>query len=232
MSHNPIFNRSMATGVQVARREVPQELVDAEFAKITSKTPMTLEGTAGKVLSLFAVVLVAASATWFFELYSLAFFAMLAAIPLGIWAAVSKTVRPGVMVAYAALQGVFVGGFSGMLEQAYPGIVQNAVLGTLTTAGIMFAAYRFGWIKVNARFTRVMTFAILGYAGFALVNLIVALVSGGSGIYSTSWGWLAALVGVGLAAFTLNLDFESVRVGVEQKLPQEKLPICCLDQIL
>lgn len=182
---------------------------------------MTLEGTAAKTLGLFLVVLATAGITWFFELWALAFPAMFVGLGLGLWASFSKKVRPGLYLAYAAAQGVFIGGFSGIFESMYPGIVQSAVLGTLTTAGIMFAAYRFGWIKVDARFTRIMTFALLGYFGFAMINLGFSLFSGGGGIYTTQFGWLAALVGVGLAAFTLNLDFESIRSGVEQRLPQD-----------
>lgn len=222
MSHNPLFNRSLQTGLS-AQREIPQELVDAEFAKITStKAPMTIEGTAGKVLAMFAVLLVAATATWLFQpLQALWFPSMFVGMGLALWATFSKTVRPAVIIAYAAVEGVFIGGISALFEAQYPGIVQSAVLGTLTTAGAMFAAYRFGWIKVDARFTRVMTFAIIGYAVFALINLGFVLVTGGSGVYGSSFGWIAGLIGAGLAAFTLNLDFETIVVGAREKWPAE-----------
>jgi uncharacterized YccA/Bax inhibitor family protein len=85
----------------------------------------------------------------------------------------------------------------------------------------MFAAYRFGWIKVNARFTRVMTFALIGYMAFAVINLGVGLFTNSAGAYGSSFGWLIALVGVGLAAFTLNLDFEAIVVGSREGLPVE-----------
>ena len=86
MSHNPVFNRSMQTGLQAAR-EVPQELVDAEFAKIAAKSePMTVEGTSGKVIAIFTVLLATAAATWFFTpLQSLVFPAMLVGLGLALW---------------------------------------------------------------------------------------------------------------------------------------------------
>jgi uncharacterized YccA/Bax inhibitor family protein len=212
----------MQTGLSAAR-EVPQELVDAEFNKITSKSePMTVEGTAGKVTAIFFVLLVAAAATWFFTpLQQLWFPAMLVGLGLALWITFSKKVMPAVIIAYAAVEGVFLGGISAMFESMYPGIVQSAVLGTLTTAGAMFAAYRFGWIKVDARFTRVMTFAIIGYMIFAVVNLGFVLISGEAGVYGSAFGWLAGLVGAGLAAFTLNLDFETIMVGSRDKWPVE-----------
>lgn len=196
-----------------------QAQVDSEFSKLTS-TPMTMEGTASKVIFMFVGVLAGAGATWFFDLVSLAFPAMFVGLGLGLWATFSKKVRPGVMMAYALVQGVFIGGISMIFEALYPGIAQTAVIGTLATAGAMFAAYRFGWVKVDARFTRIMMFSILGYGAFALVNLGFAMFAGMS-VYSTSFGWLIAAFGVGLAAFTLNLDFEAISQGVAQRWPQE-----------
>jgi len=219
ISHNPIFNKAMSTGLEVAR--IDQSAVDAEFAKITSTPKMTVEGTAGKVFGMFLVLLATAGITWFFGLTALMFPAMLVGLGLGLWATFSKKVRPGVIIAYAAVEGIFLGAITLVFETLYPGIAQQAVLATLCTAGAMFAAYRFGWIKVNARFTRVMTFALIGYMGFAVINLVVGLFTNSSGAYGTGFGWLIALVGVGLAAFTLNLDFEAITVGAREGIPVE-----------
>lgn len=219
ISHNPIFNQAMSTGVEVAR--VDQSAVDAEFAKITSTPKMTVEGTAAKVFGMFLVLLATAGITWFFGLTALMFPAMLIGLGLGLWATFSKKVRPAVIIAYAAVEGVFLGAITLIFETLYPGIAQQAVLATLCTAGAMFAAYRFGWIKVNARFTRIMTFALIGYMGFAVINLLVGLFTNSSGAYGTGFGWLIALVGVGLAAFTLNLDFEAITVGSREGMPAE-----------
>jgi uncharacterized YccA/Bax inhibitor family protein len=219
ISHNPIFNQAMSTGVEVAR--IDQSAVDAEFAKITSTPKMTVEGTAGKVFGMFLVLLATAGVTWFFGLTGLMFPAMLVGLGLGLWATFGKKVRPGVIIAYAAVEGVFLGGITLLFETMYPGIAQQAVLATLCTAGAMFAAYRFGWIKVNARFTRVMTFALIGYMAFGLINLLVGVFTNSAGAYGSSFGWLIALVGVGLAAFTLNLDFEAIMVGSRDGLPVE-----------
>lgn len=219
ISHNPIFNQAMSTGIEVAR--IDQSAVDAEFAKITSTPKMTVEGTAGKVFGMFLVLLATAGTTWFFGLTALMFPAMLVGLGLGLWATFSKKVRPAVIIAYAAVEGVFLGAITLLFETMYPGIAQQAVLATLCTAGAMFAAYRFGWIKVNARFTRVMTFALIGYMGFAVINLLVGLFTNSSGAYGTGFGWLIALVGVGLAAFTLNLDFEAITVGSREGIPVE-----------
>jgi uncharacterized YccA/Bax inhibitor family protein len=66
-----------------------------------------------------------------------------------------------------------------------------------------------------------MTFAIIGYAGFALVNFLFSMFTGSSGVYGTQFGWIAGLIGVGLAAFTLNLDFNDIARGAEAGLDRE-----------
>ncbi len=68
ISHNPIFNRAMQTGALNA--QLDQQQVDSEFSRLTG-TPMTIEGTAAKVLGMFAVVAIAAGATWMFDLTGL-----------------------------------------------------------------------------------------------------------------------------------------------------------------
>jgi uncharacterized YccA/Bax inhibitor family protein len=43
---------------------------------------------------------------------------MFVGLGLGLWAAFSKKVRPGLYMAYALVQGVFIGGISGLLESS------------------------------------------------------------------------------------------------------------------
>jgi uncharacterized YccA/Bax inhibitor family protein len=64
-----------------------------------------------------------------------------------------------------------------------------------------------------------MTFAIVGYMIFAVINLGFVFFSDSPGVYGSAFGWLAGLVGAGLAAFTLNLDFETITVGARDKWP-------------
>lgn len=183
---------------------------------------MTVEGTMGRTVTLFGVLLVSAVFSWITGLGVALFFpAMLVGLGLALWASFSKKVRPGLYLAYAAVQGVFLAGISQIFELAYPGIVQNAVFATTITAGIMFVAYQQQWIKVTGRFRQVITFALLGYMGFAVVNLLFAMFTGGSGAYGSSFGWLIALFGVGLAAFTLVLDFADIEAAAGMGVPAE-----------
>ncbi len=216
-SHNPVMNRMLPDTIRQNQAEV-----DAQFDSIVTSQKMTVGGTGIKILGLFSVLLAGAFVAWNVPaVQALMIPAALVGFGLALWITFSKKIRPAAVVTYAAVQGIFIGTISSFFEAEYPGIVINAVIGTLTTAGAMFTAYSMGWIKVTARFTRVMTFALIGYAGFALVNIIVSLFTNSAGIYSTPFAWLAGLVGVGLAAFTLNLDFEDISQGAANGLPRE-----------
>ena len=216
-SHNPVMNRMLPADIQKNQAEI-----DAQFDSIVSSQKMTVGGTAIKIAGLFILLLTGAMIAWNVDaVKGLMIPAVFVALGLALWISFSKKVRPGAVIAYALVEGVFVGTISYFFEQMYPGIVMNAVLGTLTTAGAMFTAYSMGWIRVTSRFSKVMTFALIGYAGFGLVNLIVGMFTNSAGIYSSQFGWVAGLIGVGLAAFTLNLDFEDISQGAAQGLPRE-----------
>ncbi len=216
-SHNPVMNRMLPDTIRQNQAEV-----DAQFDSIVTSQKMTVGGTGIKILGLFSLLLTGAFVAWNVPaVQALMIPAALVGLGLALWISFSKKIRPAAVMAYAVVQGVFIGTISSLFESMYPGIVMNAVIGTLTTAGAMFTAYSMGWIKVTARFTRVMTFAIIGYAGFALVNLLVGLFTNTAGVYSTPFAWVAGLIGVGLAAFTLNLDFEDISQGAANGLPRE-----------
>ena len=73
----------MQTGA--VNTQLDQQQVDSEFSRLTG-TPMTVEGTAAKVLGMFVVVAIAAGATWMFDLTGLLLPAMLVGLGLGLWA--------------------------------------------------------------------------------------------------------------------------------------------------
>jgi len=118
---------------------------------------------------------------------------------------------------------LFVGAVSQFFELRYGGIVGQAVLATLATFAGMFAAYKFGLIKVNDKFRRIVTMMIFGYAIFAVVNFIYAMVTstpfgiGGTGMV----GVLISLFAVGLASVSLALDFDSIDRAIATGAPQK-----------
>lgn len=135
-----------------------------------------------------------------------------------------RQVNPGFVLAYAAIEGVFLGAVSLMFELLYPGIVIPAVLGTFVAAGATLGAYKAFRIKVTDKFRKMVIIGTMAYAGVLLVNLVLSLFGVNLGIISVtgqvSWiALLASAVGVGLAVFNLILDFDYIEKGIALRAP-------------
>ncbi|WP_432561096.1 Bax inhibitor-1/YccA family protein [Kineococcus sp. SYSU DK003] len=241
-SKNPVFARSNewkqngyatfdapTSSRQAAPADASARTLEDWYQK-PSATPaqsrrMTLDDVVVRTASLFAVLLVGAAGGYLgVRNGSLGFGAVivpaLVAMVLGIWAQVSRKVRPGVMFAYAVLEGVFVGAISAMYASLYDGIIGQAVIGTLAAFGGMLIAYKTGVVRNSPRFTKVLMIAGIGYLVFALVNLGSALLGFGS-VYAGG-GLLAIVVsafGVVLASLFLVLDFDYIEQGIRNGLP-------------
>lgn len=136
-----------------------------------------------------------------------------------------KVVSPPLVLAYAAVQGVFVGAFSKAIAfyiVGDPTIVFQAVLATFVAAGATLAAYKFFNIRVSDKFRKIMTITLFTVFGIMLANFALSmfgvLESGGLRGFNT----LGLVVSIGLAVlaiFTLVMDFDFVERGVEAGLP-------------
>jgi uncharacterized YccA/Bax inhibitor family protein len=131
----------------------------------------------------------------------------------------SKTVKPALAMAYAAFEGLALGTISHIYNDAYQGIVSQAVIVTICAFTGMLFAYKSGRIRVTPKFTKVLMTAMLGYLVLALVGFISSMF--GSSIYSTGgFGLLIAAGGMVLASFFLILDFDQIQKGVAAGLPE------------
>lgn len=135
-----------------------------------------------------------------------------------------RQIKPGFVLAYAAIEGVFLGAISLVFELIYPGIVIPAVMGTFVAAGATLAAYKFFRIRVTSKFRQMVMIGTMAYAGVLLVNLVLSLFGIDLGIISITGGvsWIALLasaVGVGLAVFNLILDFDFIERGIAARAP-------------
>ncbi|WP_328292480.1 Bax inhibitor-1/YccA family protein [Kineococcus sp. NBC_00420] len=237
-SKNPVFARSKewknngyATfdAPSSAQRQAPPADASArtleDWYQKPSATPaqsrrMTLDDVVVRTASLFAMLLVGAALAWFGDLKLLpAIGAALVAMVLGLWAQMSKKVRPGVMFAYAAFEGLFVGAISHAYASFYDGIVGQAVIGTLGAFAGMLIAYKTGIVRNSPRFTKILMIAGIGYLVFALANLAFSLL-GGTNVYSIGGlGILVSAFGVVLASLFLVLDFDYIEQGIKNGLP-------------
>ena len=160
----------------------------------------------------------------------LVFGAMIATIVLGLVNAMKRQVSPPLTLLYAAVSGIMLGAVSYWYNQIalasdYEGLVLQAVLATFTTFGVMLLLFGTGIVKVTNRFMKFMLVAMVSYLFIGIASFIAAIfgVGGGWGFYGVgTLGLLLCIFGVGLAAFSLMLDFEAIKQGVAMGLPERE----------
>jgi uncharacterized YccA/Bax inhibitor family protein len=158
------------------------------------------------------------------------FIAMFVGLGLGLANAFKKVVSPPLILAYAAAQGLFLGGISYAYDQwalgsGYEGLVSQAIIGTLVAFVVMLTLYKTRIVKVDGRFMKIMMVAMVSYLVIALLSFVSALfgVGGGFGFYGVGpLGILLCMVGVALASFALLIDFESISRGIQAGIPSRE----------
>ena len=138
----------------------------------------------------------------------------------GLIGAFSKQPSPVLVLAYALLQGMFVGGISATMEAAYPGIVLQAVGGTLAVAGTVLVLFRLGVLRTSPRLNKIFLVAMIAYGIFLLVNIGSMLLLG----QNMREGWLGLVIGgiaVVMASYSLVMDFEDVQHATEAGVPRK-----------
>lgn len=181
---------------------------------------MTYEDTIVKTVVAFALLLVGAVVGWIIPILALP--AAIVGFVLALVNIFKKKPSPALVLSYAAVEGVFVGGISRFFETAYPGIAVQAVLGTLVVVGVTLALFASGKIRASKRATKIFLIAMVGYAVFSLVNLLLTAfgVLDGFGLREGPFGLILGVFVILLAAYSLVLDFDQVQTGVKRGAPR------------
>lgn len=250
MNSNPAFSRNAAFRPgQVSRAEL-EEMYGPNASKSSTATAddtqsleqaydlpaatsaetgrMTVEDTVIKTVLAFAVLLAGAYVGWTFASPLVMMVGMIGGLVLGLVNTFKKVPSPGLIIAYAALQGIFVGAISMVFNSMWDGIVTQAVIGTLAVIGITMFLFLSGRFRSSARVTKVVTVAMVGYLVYQVVNLVL-MATGVTGnaqfglssanIMGIPLGLIIGVVVVFLAAYSLVLDFESIKIGAERGAP-------------
>ncbi|WP_427870927.1 Bax inhibitor-1/YccA family protein [Leucobacter luti] len=192
-----------------------------------SDRPMTYENTISKTVMLFLIVLATGAVGWFMP--GLALIGAIVGLVLGLVNAFKKEPSPVLIILYAAFQGLFLGGISGIFEAQWAGIVSQAVIGTLAVFGVTLLLFRSGKVRTSPKMTKMVLIAMVGYAVFSLVNFILMI----TGVVTDPWGIrgvtlfgipLGVIIGlfaVFLAAYSLVMDFELIQNGVRNRVPEK-----------
>ena len=207
-----------------------QDLYNQPSAGPVQTGRVTLDDVVMKTLGLFSIVVLVGAVSWFAVAGNdklglpLMLGGMFGGLAVGLVIAFKKTISVPLIVLYAVLEGVLVGAISSVFERMWPGIVTTAVIATVSTFAGMFLAWKFGIIKVTDKSRRIFGMAIMGYLLFSLVNVAASFMGVGDG-----WGFggsgpmgiAISVLGVGLASYSLAIDFDSVDRAVAAQLPEK-----------
>jgi len=250
-SSNPVFARSAefnGRGGAIAN-DPSQWQVDlsanpthTELGRGTGR--MTIDSVVEKTAITLGLLALSAAVTWFLigdlnnadiskadaaqgTAYALAMGGALIGFVLAMVNSFKKVISPPLVLAYAVVEGVFIGAFSKVIATYVndPTIVFQAVLGTVIAFFGTLAAYKFFNIQVTDKFRKVVTIAMFSVVGVLLVNFVLSLtgVLDNGGLRGfTTLGLLVSCALVVLAVFMLIMDFDYVEQGVAAGLPERE----------
>lgn len=223
-------------GAMTADAATLENLYAAPSATSVDTGRLTYDDVIVKTAGLLAVLVVAAAATWTFA-PQLAIVGMVVGLVLGLVNAFKRNPSPALIVAYAIAEGVFLGGISYFVNRATSGrpgpelAMDSVVLQALLATGATFVAalllFKSGKVRVTPKSTRFFLIALGGYAMFSLVNLALMWFGGMDGwglrsevsVMGIPLGVIIGIFAVGLASYSLIMDFDAIKRGVEQGAP-------------
>ncbi len=139
----------------------------------------------------------------------------------------SKKIRPAMVLAYSAAQGVALGALSSITEMMLPGVVLQAVVATIAVFGITLLLFTSGKVRNSPKLMKFALISLLGILGSRILIWLLgafgvsAMQAGGQNItfLGIPLPVFISLFAVVVGAICLIGDFDQVRVGVEQGAP-------------
>ena len=224
-SSNPVLGKAFN---QPGNMQVDQleQSYNAPAASSIRTGRMTIEDVIAKTGFLFTILVVVGAFAWRSNLgMGAVMLGFLGGFVLAMIISFSKSIKPGLVVAYAALEGLALGTLSSYYESYYPGIISQAVIGTMAAFAGVLIMYRNGKLRATPQFTRALIGAAIGYFILGLVSLVASFfgVGQGYGFYGVSGlGLLLAVAGVAIASLFLVLDFDQIQKGINNGVPEKE----------
>lgn len=190
--------------------------------------PMTIDDVVTKTATTLAITIGTGAATYIVggaAAMALALPAAIIGLVISLVIIFKKKVSPALVIAYSAVEGVFLGGISYLFaSMVNPGIIMQAIAGTMGVFAAMLVVYKTGAIRVTPKLTKWIIGAMAGAAVLMLVNLVASFfVAGGLGLRDGgALGIGFSLLCIGIAAFSFLLDFDAadraIKGGVDAKM--------------
>jgi uncharacterized YccA/Bax inhibitor family protein len=224
-SSNPAF-KNMEKVIGAQQQAAPSaEYLDQMYQQPAYTAPprerfLTVDDVVTKTAVILVLAVIAGFVTAWSQLYWLALPAALIGFGISMFIIFKRKISPPLIIAYAVVEGIFLGAITGVFNQWYPGIAAQAIVGTMGVFGGMLIVYKTGAIRVTPRFTKMLIGGIIGVAVLMLFNLVMGLFGVDVGL--RSGGTLAivfSIVCIALAAFSFLLDFDSIDKAIKEGAP-------------
>ncbi len=233
MAENPVIRKfGSASGVNPAVTPSAGDLQDmysrpAYAGPRPGQRYMTLDDVVQRTGAMLVVLLAAGALSWVLTPASVQIpvliVALMGSLGVGLYMSFTMKANATLCLTYSALVGVLLGAISRMFENAYSGIVVQALTGTVMVAVGMLFVYKIGAIRVTPRFTRIVVGATIGAFGLMVVNMIAYLFSP-DGLGLRSGGALAigfSLICIVIASMNLVIDFDMIERGIRNGADQK-----------
>lgn len=185
---------------------------------------LTMNDVLVKTAINLGLVVVGAVVAWYVPV--LMFLGLLGGLVLGLVNSFKQKVSPVLVMAYALMEGMMLGGLSAIVNLRYPGTAIQAVLATIVVAGVTLALFANGKIRTTPKLNKIFMIGALSYLGYGLVSMLTAGLFGFS-LNSMSIGGIPlglpiALIAVAMATYSLLIDYTTTVEAVDAGLPQSE----------
>jgi len=200
-----------------------------------STGPMTIDSVVQKTAFALGTVIVFALATWILTptiengqisagLLSAVTLGSLGAFALSMVNSFKRVISPALVLVFAALEGVALGGLSKVFDAQFgDSVVSGAVIGTFAAFAGTLAAYKVFDIKVGNKFRMFVMAAVFGMIGLSLMELVLGMFGASLNLFGFGGlGLLTAIAGLVLGVFMLVLDFDFVEQGIANRIPERE----------
>ncbi|MEU4159320.1 Bax inhibitor-1/YccA family protein [Actinoplanes sp. NPDC026670] len=186
--------------------------------------PMTIDDVVVKTVTVLGITGASAVAAWALipdSLLGVAWIgAALTGLVLGLVISFMRMANPALVIAYAVIEGVFVGMVSKYFESLYDGIVLQAATATFGVFFIMGALYKARVIRATPKFVRGMIAVMAGLFAVMLINFVLAMFDINTGLRDGSPLAIGfSLVCIVVASLSFILNFAEIEEGVRMGLP-------------
>lgn len=221
-SQNQMYGQGAATAMATDAASL-NSLYDAPTATAADTGRLTYDDVIMKTVGVFAVLVISAAIAWPLaqDYPAIWVVGLVGGLVFGLVNAFKRSPSPALILLYAVFEGMFLGALSAAYNEAFDGIVLQAVLATFGTFAATLVLFRSGKVRVTPKFTRWLITAMVGYLIFSVINMVLVMtgVLDGWGARGGTLGIIIGLFAVGLAAASLLVDFDSIQRGVRDGVP-------------